>query len=234
MFFHDRLISIKPTDRVLEIGPGATPHARADVFLERDFDSDTERIAQSGHVGILKTDKPIVYYSGQTFPFKDKEFDYIICSHVLEHVVDVPGFLNEILRVGKSGYLEFPTVYYDYLYNIEEHLNILFYNQGTIFWCKKTDTPIATLGIFTDFFRETQHKGYRFQKELNSSWIHGFEWHDTIPFERVTSLSQLTYPKSELNQIIVTPPKNTFVFPGVILSFRLLVGAILRKIGLKK
>ncbi len=42
-------------------------------------------------------------------PFKDKEFDYVICTHVIEHVNDPISFKEEIERVGKSGYIELPT-----------------------------------------------------------------------------------------------------------------------------
>ena len=42
-------------------------------------------------------------------PFNDKEFDYIICAHVIEHVNDPIFFKKEIERVGKSGYIELPT-----------------------------------------------------------------------------------------------------------------------------
>ncbi|MBS3091157.1 methyltransferase domain-containing protein [Candidatus Pacearchaeota archaeon] len=33
-------------------------------------------------------------------PFKDSQFDEILCSHVLEHVDDVEGVMNEIYRIG--------------------------------------------------------------------------------------------------------------------------------------
>ena len=42
-------------------------------------------------------------------PFKDKEFDYVICAHVIEHVDDPIFFKKEIERIGKSGYIELPT-----------------------------------------------------------------------------------------------------------------------------
>ena len=137
MFFPERVKSIKDGDSVLEIGPGATPHPFSTVFLEYKFETETELIAQSGHVGILETNKEVLYYSGEVFPFEDNQFDYVICSHVLEHVANVPKFLSEIFRVAKRGYLEFPTIYYDYLHNIEEHLNMLLYKDGVINWCKK-------------------------------------------------------------------------------------------------
>ena len=42
-------------------------------------------------------------------PFNDKEFDYVICAHVIEHVNDPIFFKKEIERIGKSGYIELPT-----------------------------------------------------------------------------------------------------------------------------
>ena len=121
MFFAEKILSIKPSDKVLEIGPGATPYFRSDVFLEKEYETETELIAQSGHVGLLNTDKRVVTYDGFVFPFSNNEFDYVICSHVLEHVENVEMFLKEIQRVAKRGYLEFPTIYYDYIYNFPEH-----------------------------------------------------------------------------------------------------------------
>ena len=42
-------------------------------------------------------------------PFKDKEFDYVVCAHVIEHVNDPIFLKKEIERIGKSGYIELPT-----------------------------------------------------------------------------------------------------------------------------
>ena len=50
-----------------------------------------------------------VYGSNKKLPFNDKEFDYVICAHVIEHVNDPIFFKKEIERIGKSGYIELPT-----------------------------------------------------------------------------------------------------------------------------
>ena len=46
-------------------------------------------------------------------PFKDKEFDYVILSHVLEHIPNPIEFIHEVERIGKSGYIEIPTRFND-------------------------------------------------------------------------------------------------------------------------
>lgn len=41
--------------------------------------------------------------------FRDKEFDFVYCSHVLEHVRDPAKACAELMRIGKRGFIETPT-----------------------------------------------------------------------------------------------------------------------------
>jgi len=47
--------------------------------------------------------------SKKPLPFKNKFFDYVICSHTLEDIRDPLFLAAEIARVGKKGYLEVPS-----------------------------------------------------------------------------------------------------------------------------
>lgn len=199
MFFPDRIKSITPNDKVLEIGPGATPYERSDVFLELNYDSEKERIAQSGNVGILDTDKTIVYYNGGKFPFKDNEFDYIICSHVLEHVDNADSFLSEIQRVGKKGYLEFPTIYYDFLYNFPEHQLFLLESEGVINWMTKEESGLNKFSAIQQFFYKTcTLKYYDAIEDFKDYFFQGFEWFDEIKSKHVNKIELLTYPMDKI------------------------------------
>lgn len=200
MFFKNKIINISTTDLVLEIGPGATPHPRSDIFLEKKYDSEEELIAQSGHVGLLQTDKKIVYYNGDVFPFEDKKFDYVICSHVLEHVINPEVFISEIIRVGKKGYLEFPTIYYEYLYNFPEHHNFLLYKEETVKWLSKEESSLNEFDGIQTFNRETLKRGYNtLIKENESIFFQGFEWFDTIQIAKASKIEELFFSEEIIN-----------------------------------
>src|SRR5271165_3283545 len=140
MFFPDRINPL-PGDRVLEVGPGATPNPSSQIFLDKRF-ADSEAFRQRGGLPPVEFTKPVIYYDGGKFPFRDNEFDYVICSHVLEHTENPQAFLGELGRVAGRGYLEFPTIHYDYLYNFKEHVNLLLHKEGEILWMPKDQTPL--------------------------------------------------------------------------------------------
>lgn len=199
MFFPDRINSIKETDKVLEIGPGATPYFRSDVFLEKEYETEKELIEQSGHVGILRTDKRKVTFKGDKFPFADNEFDYVICSHVLEHVNNADSFLKEIQRVGKKGYLEFPTIYYDYIYNFPEHKLFLLYKDGVINWMTKEESGLLAYSSVQMFFYKTAELGYHNMiDDFKNYFFQGFEWFNKIESQRINNINSLTYSVNEI------------------------------------
>lgn len=209
MFFPDRIKSVNQNDRVLEIGPGGNAHPRADVLLEKIFKKPEETEAQRGFTSELNTDKPIVFYNGGKFPFVANEFDYVICSHVLEHVDDVEFFLSELTRVANKGYIEFPTIYYDYIYNIPKHLNFLFYNDAsrTIYYLPKTESEIMGGKEIQKFFFKTTFKGYvSLIDSLRDFMFQGFEWSDGFKVEKATGTQDLVYDLDSLEIPEYTTP----------------------------
>lgn len=128
MFFPERLKSITKTDKVLEVGPGNTPFHRADVLLEKIFEDENEALLQAGGTQKKDLKKEIVYYKEDIFPFKDDEFDYVICSHVLEHIPteQIPLFITELNRVARKGYVEVPLYNFELIANLKYHLNLLY------------------------------------------------------------------------------------------------------------
>ena len=199
MFFPERITRIKEGDRVLEIGPGADPHPRSNVLLELAYDDPADYARQFGHDRPLTTDKELVFYDGITFPFPDKSFDYVICSHVLEHVPDVEHFLSEIFRVAKRGYFEYPLCYYELVYNIDVHLNFVKYTDGTLRYLKKADTPIDYFKPVQSYYREALGMGYtRTVDDMIHRVMEGFEWDAPFPAKRATEMSAVCHTKFDL------------------------------------
>jgi SAM-dependent methyltransferase len=110
-------LRIKKSDRVLEVGPGHNPHPRSNVLVEKFIDDNTHRC---GDV-VVGQGQELLNYDGDNMPFKDKEFDYVICNQVLEHVDDPVAFCQELSRVGKRGYLECPSIIGEFLFPKESH-----------------------------------------------------------------------------------------------------------------
>lgn len=204
MFYSGRIKSIKPTDRVLEIGPGSTPHSRSDAFLELAFDSDVERIGQRG--GVIKKPsfggRPVHYYDGGRFPFVDGQFDYVICSHVVEHVNDVEKFVGEIIRVGGGrGYIEYPLITYDYLYDFDVHLHFLKFDfqQNTLKYLPKASTHFSEFSPVTAMFNKTLVYGWDDLCAGNKEFFfEGFEFERRFFVERVHKLQQLLPPQAAI------------------------------------
>ncbi len=192
MFFPERIINIKPDDKVLEIGPGSTPHERSDVLLEKKYESDREYEAQLGHGEKLVSEKKIVFYEGDVFPFFDKEFDYVICSHVLEHVEDPKLFLQEVFRVSGKGYFEYPLIYYEYLYNFNVHLNFLKFDGKVLHYRKKSETNLDDFRPVQAFFYESLKAGHvKLINDLLPLMMEGFEWRHPFEIKETKNMDEL-------------------------------------------
>lgn len=92
---------------VLDVGSGGNPYPRANVLLDA-YEDTPERF----HLPLIK-DRPIVLGAAERMPFRDKAFDFVIASHVLEHTAEPELFLAEMMRVGKAGYIETPDGFFE-------------------------------------------------------------------------------------------------------------------------
>lgn len=92
---------------VLEVGAGGNPYPRANVLLD-GFEESVERNEKQ-----LVNDRPFVFGLCEKLPFRDKAFDFVIASHVLEHTDDPATFLSELQRVAKAGYIETPDAFFE-------------------------------------------------------------------------------------------------------------------------
>lgn len=102
---------LSPTDVVLDIGGWAIPFNRANYVV------DLMPYKTRGIHGSQGPDKE--YFSNDTWimqdinrtplPFKEKQIDFVVCSHTLEDITNPIFVCSEIIRVGKRGYIEVPS-----------------------------------------------------------------------------------------------------------------------------
>ncbi|MEO8033451.1 MAG: methyltransferase domain-containing protein [Acidobacteriota bacterium] len=107
-----------PVDRdalVLEVGSGGNPYGRANVLLDAYFDT------RERHWAPLTVDRPFVFGFLEKLPFKDKAFDFVIASHVLEHSPAPDRALAEMQRVAKAGYIEVPDAFMERVNPYKDH-----------------------------------------------------------------------------------------------------------------
>lgn len=83
-------LKIQKNEKVLEVGFGHNPHNRSDIIVEKFIDTNYHR---SGDVRFFPH-QTFVNADGSDLPFKDKEFDYVICNQVLGHVDDPVTFIK--------------------------------------------------------------------------------------------------------------------------------------------
>jgi SAM-dependent methyltransferase len=146
-------ILIKNTNwKILDIGCGYRANKYASVIADvQDFSN-------------FYKDKKFVKIDKKELPFKDNEFDFVIASHVIEHVDDFEFFLRELERIAKKGYIELPSRLGDNLVfeNTTDHIWWFAYDDinNSLIASKRNQliqpfVTVSTAKIFEQIFRES-------------------------------------------------------------------------------
>ena len=130
-------IKINRKNKVLEIGPGHNPTFRDNVVVERFIDSNYHRC---GDVKVYPH-QTFINANGETLPFKNKEFDYVICNQVLEHVDNPIDFVHEQCRVAQRGYMETPSFLGEFLFPKKSHKWIILHIDNKLILFEKAKMP---------------------------------------------------------------------------------------------
>ena len=95
--FIEKTLSTNPSWKILDIGCGYNANKYANVVC------DVQNLSNQ------YKDKKFVQLTEKKLPFENKEFDFVISSHVMEHVEDLDFFIKELERISSKGYIELPT-----------------------------------------------------------------------------------------------------------------------------
>ena len=125
-------VDIRSGARVLDVGSGAFPNPRADVCCDLLPDDDEHR---NGVAAVI--DRPFVIGDVTALPFRDGAFDFVIASHIAEHVEDPAAFCAEMSRVATAGYIETPSPLGDRLLHEDYHLWRVGHRDGALAFVAK-------------------------------------------------------------------------------------------------
>jgi|SRR5690606_2227363 len=175
-------LKIKKNEKVLDVGGGPNPHPRANVVIDKFVENDFHR---KGTINIYKHQN-FIEADGESLPFQDKEFDYVICNHVLEHVESPQDFLEELSRVGKRGYIETPSLIGEHLHPKESHKWVVLEIDSKLVLFEKTKINFHTSCDFGPLFLEYMLKHSIAFKLLDKQYPQlrkvQYEWIDKIDY----------------------------------------------------
>ena len=175
---------IAPGELVLDVGSGGYPFGKATHLVDLYTGETTHRSNQLDTGG-----RPLVVADLSNLPFKDKSWDFVFCSHVLEHL-DQPGQgMRELMRVGRRGYIELPTRLSDVMLNFTKLQNHhrwhgLLMGDTLVFleWL-----PQERKNMGSEYFFQCLQSSYHneFQSFFERNWdvfFVRYHWRDRIKF----------------------------------------------------
>jgi len=165
--FVNNTLSKNTNWKIVDIGCGYTANKNASV------------IADIQDLSYFYKGKNFIKISGKKLPFKDKEFDFVIASHVIEHVEDFEFFIKELERISSKGYIELPSRLGDNLVfeNVNDHIWWFNYDDvnNRLVVSKKNQLmdPFITVSTSRNFF----------EKIFRESLVIELAWEEKIEYK---------------------------------------------------
>ena len=171
--------------KVLDIGCGYTANKNANT------------IADIQDLSKFYKDRNFVKITNDKLPFKDKEFDFVISSHVIEHVDNFEFFIKELERISSQGYIELPTRFAD---------NLIFENKNDHIWWFVFDDANNQLiaskknQLIEPFLNVST--GKIFEKSFRESFVLELMWNDSIEYKIDDSIRNYNFEKISFYKLI--------------------------------
>ena len=164
--FIEETLSSKKDWNILDIGCGYNANKFSNVIC------DIQDLSN------YYTNKKFVKLIEKKLPFENNEFDFVIASHVMEHVEDVNFFIKELERVSNKGYIELPTKLED---------NLVFENKKDHIWHMDFDDVENQLLISkkVQYFEPilTVASTKKLYEIFRTSLVLELQWEDSIDYK---------------------------------------------------
>ena len=183
--FVNKILKENTNWKVVDIGCGYSANKNASV------------IADIQDLSNFYKGKNFIKISEKKLPFKDKEFDFVIASHVIEHVEDFEFFVKELERISSKGYIELPTRLGD---------NLVFENRNDhIWWFTYNDVNNQIIAskrnqLIDPFI--TVSMGKLFEKIFRESFVLELAWEDKIDYKIDNQIRQEDIEKISFFKLI--------------------------------
>ena len=181
----NNILGKNPNWKILDIGCGYRAHKNASVLADvQDFSN-------------FYKEKKFVQIKEKNLPFKDKEFDFVVASHVIEHVEDFEFFIKELERITSKGYIELPTRLGD---------NLVFENKNDhVWWFYYDDINNKLIGskrnqLVDPFITVSMAK--LFEEIYRESLITELAWEDKIDYVIDNKIRQENFKKISFFNIV--------------------------------
>ena len=106
---HAKINQLGPDAKILDVGGGMCPLGVATHIV----DFLPFRVPEKSHGVPSKTFEKSDWFqvdiNRSQLPFTENYFDFVFCSHTLEDIVFPFNAMDEMMRVGKQGYIETPS-----------------------------------------------------------------------------------------------------------------------------
>lgn len=205
---------------VLDVGGGMAAFPRADWVIDAVDFEERGRLLDPSQVNSAHrfTKDSWVRFdicSRQPWPFRDEQFDFAVCSHVLEDVRDPVWVCSEISRIAKAGYVEVPSRIVEQSKGVEHprlagyyhHRWLISVVDGALEFRQKphllhvtSKAIVAKVGFWRDINPAHAITTHDWQGELNC--------HEVLEFDEqnvVEELCQYSHRAQRIPQLLVPP-----------------------------
>lgn len=123
----NKIIELSKTENIktaVDVGCG-------NGFMLKTFDKFNKSLKLSGVDLQEKVNGPFEYTKApiEKLPYTDKQFDLVVCSHVIEHILKPEDAIKELIRITNKRLIIVVPKQRFYFYTLDEHVNFFQFEE---------------------------------------------------------------------------------------------------------